>query len=87
MSTPPAAEQSNLSPEEKLAQLKAQLSQLYADAEGKEASQQQTPEQPQAPGSLPFDDFVLGRVRDKDESKSKEPEQGLPILDFGGETA
>ncbi|ELR20766.1 uncharacterized protein ACA1_055320 [Acanthamoeba castellanii str. Neff] len=92
MSTQPAtADQSNLTAEEKLAQLKAQLSNLYAGGEKEGAQQapaaadQQTP---QAPGSLPFDDFVLGRVREKDESSNKGKEEtGLPILDFGGETA
>jgi hypothetical protein len=92
MSAQPA-DQSNLTAEEKLAQLKAQLSNLYAGGEKEGAQQapaaaaadQQTP---QAPGSLPFDDFVLGRVREKDESSNKGKEEtGLPILDFGGETA
>jgi hypothetical protein len=85
-----AADQSNLSAEEKLAQLKSQLSQLYAggDKDAQPAADQTT-SAPQAPGSLPFDDFVLGRVREKDDSKSKEESSkgDLPILDFGGETA
>jgi len=67
-----------LSIEEKLARLKAELTQLYSGQTSQAISPRSEPQE-QVSGSMPFDEFCLGRVRTKEPDKSKESEQGFLV--------